>query len=287
MREWVSLNGQLTPGDAARISVFDSGLMQGIGLFETMRVYNGRVFRLDRHIDRLRQSARQLGWAVIPDEDELAENVEQVVGAVEQEDARVRLTVTTGTLRHSEQEIPNLTIIASGAGGGKYPPDCYENGVSVLISDCRQGPGDPTAGHKTTSYFSRLASLREAHALGAFETIWLTYDGFVAEGAISSVFVVRGERLLTPPLETPILPGITRAAVMELAVELDVPVREDRLTAADLMEADEIFITNTLMELVPVVHLGREPIGDEKPGETTLQLLHVYRDLVARECAYA
>lgn len=287
MREWVSLNGQLMPAENAQISVFDSGFMQGVGLFETMRAYGGRVFRLQRHIDRLRESARRLGWTIVPDEDELADNVEQVVGAVEQGDARVRLTVTTGTLRQAELETPDLTIIASGAGGAKYPPECYSQGVTVFVSDCRQGSGDPTAGHKTTSYFPRLASLRDAHTRGAFEALWLGRDGFVAEGAISSVFAVRGECLLTPPLDTPILPGITRAAVIELAVELDIPVREDRLTPADLENADEVFLANSLMELVPVVHIGREPVGDGKPGETTLQLLGAYRDLVRQECACA
>jgi branched-subunit amino acid aminotransferase/4-amino-4-deoxychorismate lyase len=275
------------PAERAQVSVFDSGLMQGIGLFETMRAYNGRVFRLERHLDRLANSARALGWSVLPDADELRENVEQVIGATECEDARVRLTVTTGTLRSSERETPELTVIAAAAPGAKYPDECYTQGVTVLISAHRQGAGDPTAGHKTTSYFSRLASLREAHARRVFEAIWLTYDERVAEGAISSVFLVRNERLLTPPLDTPVLPGITRAAVIELAVELDIPVREQELTRQDLTEADEVFLTSSLMEIVPVVRVEREPIGTEKPGETTAQLYEAYGKLADRECADA
>lgn len=287
MREWVSLNGRLMPAEQAQVSVFDSGLMQGIGLFETMRAYNGRVFRFERHLDRLTNSARALGWSVLPNADELRENVEQVIGASEHEDARVRLTVTTGTLRSTEREAPELTVIAAASPGVKYPRECYTEGVTVVVPGCRQGPGDPTAGHKTTSYFSRLASLREAHAQGAFEAIWLSYDERVAEGAISSIFLVQKERLLTPPLDTPVLPGITRAAVIELAVELDIPVREQELTRHDLTEADEVFLTSSLMEIVPVVRVDRESIGSEKPGETTAQLYEAYGKLVDRECADA
>jgi len=242
------------------------------------------VFRLQRHLDRLGASARKLGWAVLPDPEELCENVEQVVGAIEHEDTRVRLTVTTGTLRSTEQETPELTVIASASPGVKYPGECYTNGVTVLLPGYRQGARDPTAGHKTTSYFSRLASLREAHARGAFEALWFNYDKHLAEGAISSVFLVQKERLLTPPLETPVLPGITRAAVIELAVELAIPVREQELTLDDLLEANEVFLTNSLMEIVPVVRVDRESIGNEKPGETTAALYESYGKLVAQEC---
>jgi branched-chain amino acid aminotransferase len=287
MREWVSLNGHLMPADRAQISVFDSGLMQGIGLFETMRAYDGRVFRLDRHLDRLGNSARKLGWSLLPDADELRENVEQVVGATEHEDTRVRLTVTTGTLRPTERETPELTVIATASPGARYPDECYTKGVTLLVPGYRQGGDDPTAGHKTTSYFSRLASLREVHARGGFEALWLTYDDHVAEGAISNIFVVKNERVLTPPVDTPVLPGITRATVMELAVELGIPVREQALALEELVEADEVFLTNSLMEIMPVVRVGREPIGHEKPGDATAQLHQAYGKLVQQECAHA
>lgn len=286
MREWVSLNGQLMPADRAHVSVFDAGLMQGIGLFETMRAYRGHVFRLEQHLYRLANSARKLGWTILPDADDLRDNVEQVVGATEAEDARVRLTVTTGSLHSAETERPELTVIASATPGAKYPEECYTKGVTVLVSDYRQSRHDPLAGHKTISYFARLASLREAHARGAFEALWLSDEGHVAEGAISSIFAVRGERLLTPPLDTPVLPGITRAAVIELAVDLGIPVREEELRIEDLLSADEAFLTNSLMELVPVVRVGREAIGGEKPGDTARQLDEAYGRLVERECAH-
>ena len=285
MRHWVSLNGVLTPAEDAKVSVFDSGFMQGIGLFETMRAYAGRVFRLERHLDRLANSARALGWAVVPDADDLAENVHQVLSAARAADTRVRLTVTTGSLHATDDEgPPRLTIVATASTGHAYPDECYATGVTVLVAECRQSAGDPTVGHKTTSYFARLASLRAAHAQGAMEALWLTPEDCLAEGAISNVFAVRHEELWTPPLDTPVLPGITRATVIELAAALEIPVREQPLTLDDARAADELFLTNSMMELMPVVRIEREPIGNGKPGEITRRLALAYSDLVAREC---
>ena len=220
MQYWACLNGVLMPAEEARVSVFDSGFMQGIGLFETMRAYSGRVFRLDRHLDRLINSANALRWMVVPDTEELADNVQQVVGALGGADARVRLTVTTGSLHPAAEDQPELTIVVSAAEGGRYPEEHYRQGVTAVVSEYRQSDCDPTAGHKTTSYFARLVSLGAAYAEGALEALWLTHDNFVAEGAISSVFAVRDGALWTPPLETPVLPGITRAVVLELAARV-------------------------------------------------------------------
>jgi branched-chain amino acid aminotransferase len=287
VREWASVNGRLMPAEQAQISIFDSGFMQGIGLFETMRAYGREVFRLERHLDRLANSARTLGWSIVPDVEELRDDVTQVVGASEPGDLRVRLTVTTGSLRASGQDTPQLTVVATAAPGAKYPPELYAQGVTVLVSEYRQNRHDPTAGHKTTSYFTRLAALREAHARRAFETLWFTHDNRLAEGAISSVFLVEDEELLTPPLETPVLPGITRATVIELAEELKIPVREEELVINDVLSADEMFLTNSLMEIMPVVRVEREPIGVEQPGALTQRLAEAYARLVERECVHA
>ena len=285
MREWVCLNGQLLPAEEARISVFDSGLMQGIGLFETMRAYGGSVFRLQQHLDRLAASAKELGWAVVPDIGEMTDSVRQVVEATDSGDLRVRLTVTTGSLRVAGQEQPELTLIATASPGGKYPDELYQKGVSVVVPGLRQSHHDPTVGHKTTSYFSRLAALRVAHARGAFESLWLTLEGSVAEGSISSLFAVKDGELITPPLDTPVLPGITRAAVMELAERMSITVEPIAPTLEELLAADEVFLTNSMMEVMPVVRVGRELIGDEKPGELTRKLAVAYSELVDRECA--
>ena len=285
MREWVCLNGQLVPAEEARISVFDSGLMQGIGLFETMRAYDGRVFRLERHLDRLVASASELGWAVAPDVEEMADSVGQVLEASSEGDLRVRLTVTTGSLRAVEREQPELTVVTTASPGAKYPDELYTQGVSVIVPGFRQSHHDPTVGHKTTSYFARLAALRVAHARGAFEALWLTQEGQVAEGSITSLFAVKDGGLITPPLDTPVLPGITRAAVIELASEMRVSVEEVAPTLEELLAADEVFLTNSMMEIMPVVRVGLESVGDEKPGELTRKLATAYGELIDRECA--
>ena len=286
MGEWVCLNGRLMPADEARVSVFDSGFMQGIGLFETMRAYRGSVFRLQRHLDRLAASARALGWSIIPEPEELHEHVTQVLAAMGEQDARVRLTVTTGSLRPAENPEPRLTIVASASPGGKYPDEYYAQGAAVMVSKWRQSRLDPTVGHKTTSYFARLASLREAHISGVFEALWLSDEGHVAEGTISSLFLVADGELRTPPLSTPILPGITRATVIELAAAMNIPVHEVDMTLAEVQSADEVFLTNSMMEIMPVVRVDQPDVGTAKPGELTRRLAGAYAELVSRECGH-
>ena len=287
MREWVSVNGRLLPADQATVSVFDSGFMQGVGLFETMRSYQGVPFRLDQHLERLIRSAETLGWTIAPAYEALRASVLQSLGATELGDARVRLTVTAGSLRAIERQQPELTVVAGASSGMTYPRQCYREGVSVCVSAQRQCRSDPTLGHKTTSYFSRLQALRRAHAVSAFEALWFTEDGFLAEGSISNVFVVRDERLITPAVDTPLLPGITRAAVIELAAAASVELSEASVSHEELLAADEIFLTNSMMEIVPVVRVGREAIGNERPGEITRRMYEAYGDLVERECGSA
>lgn len=284
VRQWVWLNGELKNADDARVSAFDSAFLQGIGLCETLRAYHGVPFRLARHLDRLHNSARVLGWTLLPDVDELAAGVRQVVAATEADEARVRVTVTTGSLQAAGAATPALTVAVSAAANARYADELYQKGVTLLVSDCYVAPTDPTAGHKTTSYFNRLASLRAAHARGAFEIIWLTAAGGVADVALGNLLVVAGGRLVTPPLTTPVVPGITRATVMELAAGLGVDVEERPLTIAEVRAAEEVFITNSMIELVPVVRIGRHAIANEKPGDVTRELIIAYGHLLDKEC---
>ncbi len=283
-REWVCLNGRVVPEDEARVSVFDSGFMQGIGLFETMRTYHGRVFRLDEHLARLTNSAVALGWSVVPDTDDLIDAIDKVVAATGGDELRVRLTVTTGSLHVTERNHPALTIVATASAGARYPQEMYTQGATAVVSEYRQNPLDPTVGHKTTSYFSRMASLRAAHAVGAVEALWLTVDDNLAEGAISNVLLFNNEELVTPPLDTPVLPGITRAAVMELAERLNIPVKERALNIEDVLGSEEVLLTNSMMEVMPIVRLGRQRIGEEKPGPVFEELREAYGLLVQQEC---
>ncbi len=280
----VCINGQVVPAAEARVSVFDAGFMQGVGLFETMRAYPGGIFRLERHLDRLVNSAAALGWTVVPEHEQLRENVEAARAGLTGQGGRVRLTVTSGSLRAAGAPPAQLTIVATAAAGGGYPDVCYQQGVEAVISHYRQSRFDPLAGHKTTSYFGRLAALREAHGRGALEAIWLTEQALVAEGSISNIFAVRDGRLVTPPLDTPILPGITRATVIEIAAAQGLAVDESRLTVEQLKSAAEVFVTNSMMELMPITRIDRDPVGGGKPGELTRRLAAAYSELVAREC---
>lgn len=284
MSEWVSINGELVRGADARVSVYDAGFMQGVGLFETMRAYHGRIFRLDRHLARLRNSAAELGWQTVPEIDALEDAVSQVMATTDLDDARVRLTVTTGGLQAPNRDEPELTVVATAAAGGSYPAEMYRDGVTAVVTDYRQNSDDPTTGHKTTSYFARLAVLRQAHAKGALEALWFTNDRLLAEGSISNVLLFLNETLVTPPNETPVLPGVTRAAVMDLAQRLNIPVEQRDLTVEDLLAADEVLLTNSLMQVMPVVRLERERVGAEKPGPVFEELHEAYQLLVEEEC---
>lgn len=284
-REWVCIDGHLVAPHLAVVSVFDSGFTQGIGLFETMRAYNGVVFRLHEHLERLRTSARALGWSVIPEIDELRESISTVVHAMGSEDGRVRLTVTTGSLRAAVPDAPRLTTVTTAATDGGYPAEMYRKGVTAILSPYEQsGASDPTLGHKTTSYFSRLASLRAAHSQQAFECLWRTPRGDIAEGAISNVFIVRDNVLMTPPLSTPVLPGVTRNTVIQLAQKMRLAVEEQAFDLADLQAADEVFLTNSMMEIMPVVRIGRTPIANERFGDVTHALAEAYAAAVREEC---
>jgi len=283
-QEVVCINGQVVPAEQAGISVFDAGFMHGVGLFETMRAYGGRVFRLERHLDRLTNSAKELGWTFIPDHEQMTNCVNAVLAEIGGPDARVRLTVTTGSLRAAEAGAARLTMVATASPGGKYADTFYEQGVEAVISRYRQSRFDPLVGYKTTSYFGRLAALREAHGKGALEAIWLNDQALVAEGAISNVFAVREGRLVTPPLATPVLPGITRATVIELAAEAGIAVDENDLTVEQLKSSAEVFLTNSMMEIMPVVRIDRDAVLQGRPGEVTRRLAAAYSELVAREC---
>lgn len=275
------------PAADARVSVFDSGFSQGIGLFETMRAHRGRVFRQERHIERLRRSAEKLGWGVVPEAGALRANIEQVVSAEACDGLRVRLTVTTGSLRGDGDEPPGLTIVAAATPGGSYPEEYYRKGVSVALCRYRQCSQDPTVGHKTTSYFSRMAALREAYQARCFESLWFSDENFLAEGCISNVFLIEGGALLTPPLDTPVLPGIARGALLDVAAILGVGAKEQEITIDDVLSADEIFLTNSMMGVMPVVRVDRHGVGDEKPGPLTQKLSEGYRRLVYEETGSA
>ncbi len=284
--EFVYLNGQFVPADEASVSVFDAGLLHGAGLFETMRSYNSKVFRGRMHLERLYASAETFGLSVPGAAEDLLASMQALLERNDISNARLRLTMTMGNTRRlvDEDSVPGPNVIISAVPLESYPEKFYKDGASVLLSPWRQGKHDPTAGHKVLGYMIRLLALRRAQQLGLIESLWFTTDNLLAEGCISNVFVVKGGTLKTPPVDTPVLPGVTRAVVIEIAKAAKIPSEERPLTINDLLEADEVFLTNTSMEVMPVCRIEKHAIGSDKPGPISARLLQLFRELVAKEC---
>lgn len=278
------LNGRFVPEIEARVGIDDAGWLHGAGLFETIRAENGRLFRLERHIQRMRQSAevllRPIPREQLPSEQQLCELLERN----QLKAARVRLTVTAGAMRAISEQPTTPTVFATAISPGGHPPDAYERGVSVIVSKYRQSTDDPTVGHKTICYLPRLLALRHANEARCAEAIWFTHQHELAEGSISNVFIVRDGTLKTPALDTPVLPGIARETVLEVAAALGIDARQCRLTINDLLDADECFLTNTMIQVLPVVRVERRNIASAAVGSMTKRIGRAYRELVETEC---
>jgi branched-chain amino acid aminotransferase len=283
MSNVVFLNNELIEVENARVSVTDSGLLYGAGLFETMRSRNGFVFRLEDHLDRLLRSAGALSIAHSYEKAFLTEAIYKVLQANELADARLRLTLTNGPLMESqEQRKPTLLITATEFR--PYPGEYYKAGVLVVLCPFRQSPTDPTCGHKTTSYYPRLLALNLAHQKHAAEALWFTTDNRLAEGCVSNVFLVKNSVLHTPPVGTPVLPGIARKAVCQLARQQSVELVEKDLSISDVLDADEIFLTNVIMEVLPVIKVEKHTVDDGKVGPVTAKIRESFLMAVDKEC---
>ncbi len=279
----VFLNDGLVEVEQAGVSVADSGFLYGAGLFETMRSRNAVVFRLQDHLDRLFLSAATLSVAHSYEKPYIAEAIDKLLQANGLKDARLRLTLTGGPLAESEeQRKPTLLITATEFR--PYPPDYYRTGVLVVLCPFRQNTTDPTCGHKTTSYYPRLLALNLAHQRRAAEAVWFTTDHRLAEGCVSNVFLVKNSVLHTPSAQTPVLPGIARKTVLQLARQQSLEVVEKDLFIADLLEADEVFLTNVIMEVLPVVNVERHTVGDGKVGPVTQRLREAFLETIEQEC---
>ena len=284
MNEKVFLNGQLIPADQARLSVFDAGFLHAAGLFETMRAYAGQVYRLDQHLDRLINSAKQLLIPVNGDKNSLRQAVQETIAANQLSEARLRLTISRGDLRDDPDRQSSGTILITASALVPYPDEFYQQGMTVTIPDAKLSCSNLLARHKSTNYLARLLVLRQARQLGAGEALWFTEKNHLAEGCISNVFLVRDGKLLTPSLDQPILPGITRAVVLELARAQMIPADEQLLTIDDLMQAQEIFLTNSIMEIMPVCRFEKHVVGHQLAGPITRRIADLYTRNVQQQC---
>jgi branched-chain amino acid aminotransferase len=283
--ELMYVSGCFVPPREATVSALDAGLLVGAGLFETLRTYGGKPFRLDRHLARLRASGQILRIFVKESDADIAAILARLVQTNGVPDARVRLTATRGPLTDplEDDAAPPATLLVTAGPMTPYPQEFYERGATAVVSDIRANETDPVVYHKTTGYMRNMLALRDAHRARAAEALLFNTRHRLAEGAISNVFVVREGRLETPPVEDGLLPGVTRQAVLELAAELDVPAEQRSLTIHALLEAGEVFLTNSIMEVMPVGRIEAHEVGDGKPGPITRRLAQAYKDLVARE----
>lgn len=281
--EKVFLNDRLVDIDKACISVTDSGFLYGAGLFETMRSQNGVVFALKDHFDRLSFSAGSLSINNPYDREYVADAIYKLLRANKLTNARLRLTLTSGPVSEpDEQRKPTLLITATELQ--PYPPEYYQNGVTVVLCPFRQNPGEPVYGHKTTSYFSRMIALSLAHQKRAAEALWFTVDNRLAEGCVSNVFLVKDSVLYTPPIRTPVLAGVARKTVCQIALRESVKLVEKDLYIDDVLGADEIFLTNVIMQVLPVSKVEKHTVGSGAVGPMSKRLRKNFDDFVKRQC---
>ncbi len=283
MEEMAYLNGSVVPLRQAKVPATDYGFLYGYGLFETLRAYQGRVFRLERHLERLAQSADLLGIPI--NKDELAKAVSSVIRANRLADARIRITVSIGEggLAPDPASCTSPTVLVTAAEYKPYPEEIYERGFRALISPLRRNSRSPLAQLKSTSYLESMLARQQARQAGADEAICLNERGLLAEASMSNVFLVIQGILKTPGLDSGILPGITREAVLELAGKLGIGVIKGETELEELWRADEAFLTGSLIEVMPLAEVDSRPVGDGKPGIFTRRLMGEYRRLVEKE----
>ena len=274
----VFLNDSVVDAADAKVGADDSGFLYGQSLFETMRAGGGEVFRIDDHLDRLFASCEKLNIKTSYDRAYIKDAIGKVLAANELTEARVRLTVSGGAM---SSEVVVGTLLVTAVEFAAYPAEYYEKGVTVTLCDYRQNSLDPLCGHKTTNFFARLIALQQAHAKKAAESLWFTTENKLAEGCVSNVFIVKDGTLLTPSLDTPVLPGIARKTILEIAEKEGVAFEEKDLFINDLLEADEVFVTNSIMTILPVATVEAHAVRDGKVGEVTKYLLKCYKDMLA------
>ena len=186
-------------------------------------------------------------------------------------------------MTESEQQ-HRSTLLITATKFRSYPPEYYKKGVLVVLCPFRQNPSEPTCGHKTTSYYARMIALNLAHQKRAAEALWFTVDNRLAEGCVSNVFLVKDSALYTPPIETPVLAGVARKTVCQIALQHSIELVEKNLTINDVLGADEVFLTNVIMQVMPVITVEKHTVGDGNVGAMTKKLQKGFDEFIKNEC---
>ena len=281
MPSTVFVNGRITSGTDAAISVFDHGFLYGEGVYETMRTYHRRPFLYDRHMRRLRNSARLIALPLPFSDEELASDIDATVAAGTFDgEAYIRVLVTRGIgeLTYDPSATPKPSIVIIVKPQVDPPAEAYERGVRAIVVDVvRNHPATVNPMIKSNNLLNNALAAQEALRRGGFEGIMRNYRGELTECTTANLFIVKNGAALTPPLDAGLLPGITREFLFEVGRDVGVPVREQVLRDEDLFAADEAFLTGTTRELLPIVTVDDRQIGTGCPGPVTKKLLEAFR----------
>lgn len=282
----VYLNGELVPEPEAKVTVYDHGLLYGDGVFEGIRAYSGKVFKLREHIARLHQSAHALMINLPMTQEEMEQAVLKTLRANEISDGYVRITITRGVgLGLDPRGVTNPTVIIITDKLALYPEEMYRDGLHVVTVSTRVTPAQSLEPRIKSlgKYIVNIQAKIEANRVGAGEGLMLNTEGYVAEGTGDNIFIVKDGSILTPPPYVGILEGITRNTVMDLARGMGILVEEELLTLFDVYTAEECFLTGTAAEVIPVVKVDGRTIGTGQPGEITKRLMESFRALTRTE----
>jgi len=279
----IYIDGVFHPKAEAKVSVFDHGFLYGDGVFEGIRAYHGKVFKLDAHIKRLYESAKAIGLVIPMPPEEMSNVVVESCRRNGIANGYIRLVVSRGVgdLGLNPYLCPKASVICIAATIQLYPAALYETGLDIVtVATPRNHPEALNPRIKSLNYLNNIMAKMEAIRAGVQEAIMLNLQGYVAECTGDNIFLVNGDELLTPPVHVGALPGITRQAVMDLAPGLGLRLREDMFRIQSVYTAGEVFLTGTAAELIPVVQVDGRKVGDGKPGPTTQRLLEAFRKLV-------
>ncbi len=280
----IYLNGEYVPAEEARVSVFDRGFLYGDGIYETLRVYGGRVFKLEEHLVRLERSAQLIRMDPPLSREAFAEAIDTCLKVNDLSDALVRIGVSRG-----EASEPGLdpalvagppTVVIAPRSFEPYPEAMYEAGIRAAVVSVRRTPTEAlNPAIKSTNFLNNILAKMEALGAGADEAIMLNTDGHIAEGTTTNIFWVAGHTLCTPPLEAGVLDGVTRSVTITLAEDLDCQILEVLRGQSALEEAEEVFVTSTSYEIMPVTSIDGKPVGSGRAGPMSLELLSKFRGL--------
>ena len=282
----IYLNGMYVPEEEAKISVFDHGFLYGDGVFEGIRAYGGRIFKLDEHLVRLYESAKSIMLEVPESYQAMKEAVLQTVRENKLTDAYIRVVVSRGTgdLGLDPRKCPKATTVIIVSSITLYPAELYEKGLQVITVATRRNVPDALDPQiKSLNYLNNILVRIEANRAGVFEAIMLNGQGYVAEGTADNVFIFKKGKLFTPPAYVGALCGITRQVIIDLALEAGIPLEERPFTRHELYVAEECFMTGTAAEVIPVIEVDGRQIGSGTPGSVTRQLVARFRALTGNE----